>query len=92
MRTASISQLRKDLARLVEDVQASHEPVLVIQNSAPVAYLVAAEDFERAQEELKRLRHDVFWAGVDEAEREPSVPLDVDALLAEHGLTRDDAA
>lgn len=46
----------------------------------------------RAQAKNKRLRYELFWAGVEEAEQQPSMPFDLDAWAAELGVTRADAA
>ncbi len=91
MRTVTITEVRQDATSLVEEVQASKEPILVIQRSRPTAYLVGASAFEEMQAELRRLRHELFWQGVEEAAdeyRRGQVPVydDVEKLVSDLGL------
>ena len=100
MKTTSITRLRADTTRLVQDLRAgADEPVLVLQNAEIAAYLVSPKLWDELQAELKRLRQrnrELFWDSVEDAELQAAAgqtePLDTAALLAEHGLTRDDAA
>jgi PHD/YefM family antitoxin component YafN of YafNO toxin-antitoxin module len=100
MKTTSITRLRTDATRLVAELrQGADEPVLVLQNAEIAAYLVSPKLWDEQQAEMKRLRErnrELFWDGVEDAELQVAAgktePLDVDALLAEQGLSRDDAA
>lgn len=68
MKIVSITEVRQDATRLVEHAQQTHEPVLVLVRSKPVAYIVDAAAFEAMQRDVKRLRQELFWQGVAEAE------------------------
>ena len=70
MKTVPISALRQRVAGVIEDVQASDEPTVVLQRSRKAAYIVKPEHYERDQAELKALRRAVFLAEVREAEAE----------------------
>jgi prevent-host-death family protein len=76
---------------LIDEASRTHEPILVIQRSRPAAYLISAEAYEAMEQDLKDLRRQVFWQGVDEAwaehERgESTVYDDVEALISDLGL------
>ena len=58
------------MADVIEDVQASDEPTVVLQRSRKAAYIVKPEHYERDQAELRALRRAVFLAEVREAEAE----------------------
>lgn len=92
MKIVNITELRQDATRLIEHAQATHKPVLVLQRSKPAAYLVAARAFEAIQEELRRLRHEQFWAEVAAAEAEYRAGKarayeDAERLIADLGLS-----
>ena len=70
MKTIPISDLRQRVAEVIDDVQASDEPTIVMQRSRPAAYLVSPEQFERDQNELSTLRRALFLSEVREAEAE----------------------
>lgn len=70
MKTVPISELRKRVADVIDDVQASDEPTVVLQRSRRAAYIVSPDRFERDQEELSLLRRQLFLAEVKEAEAE----------------------
>jgi prevent-host-death family protein len=70
MDTVNITQVRQEATRLVEHVRRTHRPILVIQRSCPAAYLVDATDFEALQQELRDLRHQLFWQDVAAAQAE----------------------
>jgi PHD/YefM family antitoxin component YafN of YafNO toxin-antitoxin module len=100
VKTTSITRLRADATRLVQELRAgADEPVLVLQGSDVAAVLVSPKLWNDIEAELKRLRkrnRELFWDGVEDAELQvaagQSTPLDTGALLGELGLTRDDAA
>ncbi len=70
MKSIPISDLRQRVADVIDDVQASEEPTLVLQRSRKAAYIVNPERYERDQAELSTLRRAVFLAEVREAEAE----------------------
>ena len=70
MKSIPISDLRQHVADVIDDLQASDEPTLVLQRSRVAAYLVNPERYERDQAELSTLRRAVFVAEVREAEAE----------------------
>ncbi len=70
MKSIPISELRQRVADVIDDVQASDEPLVVLQRSRPAAYLVNPDRYERDQAELSALRRAVFLTEVREAEAE----------------------
>ena len=70
MKTIPISDLRQRVADIIDDVQASDEPTVVLQRSRKAAYIVNPERYERDQAELSTLRRAVFLTEVREAEAE----------------------
>lgn len=88
MKTIPISDLRTRIAEVIDDVQASDEPTVVMQRSRPAAYIVSPEHFERDRAELNSLRRALFLTEVREAEAEYVAGDakrfdDVDGLLTE---------
>ena len=91
MKVVSITDLRQDATKLVDFAQQTHEPVLVCVRSRPAAYIVEAETYDELRREVARLRHELFWQGVAEAETEYRGGqgrdyTDVEALIADLGL------
>ena len=70
MKTIPVSELRQRVADVIDDVQASDEPTVVMQRSRRAAYIVNPDRYERDQAELSLLRRAVFLAEVREAEAE----------------------
>jgi len=70
MKSIPISDLRQRVADVIDDVQASDEPTVVLQRSRRAAYIVSPERYERDQAELSALRRVVFLTEVREAEAE----------------------
>jgi prevent-host-death family protein len=70
MKTVPISELRQRVADVIDDVQASDEPTVVLQRSRRAAYIVSPERYDRDQAELALLRRQLFVAEVREAEAE----------------------
>jgi PHD/YefM family antitoxin component YafN of YafNO toxin-antitoxin module len=88
MKSIPISDLRQHVADVINDLQGSEEPTVVLQRSRTAAYIVSPERYERDQAELSVLRRAVFLAEVREAEAEyqaGEAPRfdDVDHLLGE---------
>jgi prevent-host-death family protein len=88
MKSVAITELRQRAADVIDDVQASDEPIVVLQRSRRAAYIVNPERYERDQAELSALRRALFLNEVREAEAEyrsgaaPSFE-DMEALLDE---------
>ena len=70
MKSIPISDLRQRVADVIEEVQATDEPTVVMQRSRKAAYIVNPERYERDQAELSVLRRAVFLTEVREAEAE----------------------
>ena len=70
MKTIPVSALRQHVADVIDDVQSSTEPTVVLQRSKKVAYIVNPDHYERDQAELSTLRRALFVAEVREAEAE----------------------
>ncbi len=88
MKSVPISDLRQRVAEVIDDVQSSDEPTVVLQRSRKVAYIVNPDRYERDQAELGALRRAVFLREVWEAEAEYQAGQaprfeDVDQLLDE---------
>jgi len=70
MKTVPISDLRKRIADVIDEVQAGDEPTVILQRSQKAAYIVKPERYERDQAELLLLRRQLFLSEVREAEAE----------------------
>ena len=93
MKVVSITDVRQDATKLVELAQKTREPILICVRSRPAAYIVEAEEYEALQRDLKRLRHDLFWQGVEEAEAEHRAGLsrtyeNADEMIEDLGLEK----
>lgn len=49
MRMASVTEVRKSIRTLLAEVVRTRQPMVILQRSKPVAYLVDAETFEKMQ-------------------------------------------
>ena len=96
MKTTSVSRLRADTTRLVNELKAgADEPVLVLQGSSLVAYLVSPKLWDALQAEVKRLKaqnRELYDDLLQAAEDQPAGEVydNVEDLIAD--LNRDDAA
>jgi PHD/YefM family antitoxin component YafN of YafNO toxin-antitoxin module len=99
MKTTSITRLRTDTTKLVAELRSgADEPVLILQGSEIAGYLVSSKLWDRLMADLKRLRQrnrELFWEGVEEAEREvargeTTTYTTADELIAALGLATDD--
>lgn len=70
MKSIPIDDLRQRVADVIAEVQASEEPIVVLQRSRRAAYIVNPERYEREQAELHALRRAVFVSEVIEVEAE----------------------
>ena len=70
MKSVPISDLRKRIADVIDEVQAGDEPTVIFQRSQKAAYIVNPERYEQDQAELLLLRRQLFLSEVREAEAE----------------------
>lgn len=70
MKTVPVSDLRQHVADVIDDVQATDEPTVILQRSRPAAYIVSPDRYERDQRELSLLRRQLFVSEIREAEGE----------------------
>ena len=70
MKTVPISDLRRRIADVIDDVQAGDEPTIILQRSRKAAYIVNPDRYEQDQAELLALRRQLFVSEVREAEAE----------------------
>jgi prevent-host-death family protein len=70
MKTVPITELRRRISDVIEELQDDDEPTVVLQRSRKAAYIVSPERYEQDQAELRALRHERFVAEVREAEAE----------------------
>jgi len=70
MKSIPVSELRQRVAAVIDEVQASEEPTVVLQRSRRAAYIVNPERYERDQAELSAFRRALFLGEVREAEAE----------------------
>lgn len=96
MKVVSIAEVQHAATRLVSEARASGEPILIVEDAQPAAYVVGAEQFESMQQELRALRRAELLADVADADEELRADAarhhlpryrDVDQMLAE--LLRD---
>jgi prevent-host-death family protein len=88
VKTVAVTDLRQRAAEILEELRAGDEPFCILQRSQKVAYLVAAEHYERERAELAAARRALFLREVREAEAEytagtASVYEDVETLIAD---------
>jgi len=55
MKTALVTTLKREATKILADLHASHEPVLITEHGRPSAYLVDVEDFEFMQHRINLL-------------------------------------
>ena len=55
MKTELVTTLKRQATKILADLRASKEPVLITEHGRPSAYLVDAEDFEQMQHRMKIL-------------------------------------
>ena len=69
-RLISVSAFRQGVAKLLKDVQADHQPWLILSRSRPVAVLMNAAAFEELQERLRRMEEAELARVIEEGEAE----------------------
>ena len=88
MKSIAVTDLRQRTAEVLEELQGSDEPYLVLQRSQKAAYLVDAALYDAQMSELRAARRELFLREVREAEAEyatraaPSFD-EMEVLLAE---------
>jgi prevent-host-death family protein len=55
MKTELVTTLKRQATKILADLHASKEPVLITEHGQPSAYLVDVEDFESMQNRMKIL-------------------------------------
>jgi len=70
MRTLPLTEARKDLSKLVDEVTAAHEHVTITRQGRPAAVVMSADEFESWQETLEILADPVAMASLRRAERD----------------------
>lgn len=55
MKTELVTTLKRQATKILAELRASREPVLITEHGRPSAYLVDFEDFERMQNRMKIL-------------------------------------
>ena len=53
MRTLPLTEARKDLSKIVDEVAAAHEHVVITKQGKPEAVVLSADEFESWQETLE---------------------------------------
>jgi PHD/YefM family antitoxin component YafN of YafNO toxin-antitoxin module len=96
MKTTTVSKLRTSVASHVFDElkSGSDEPIAVLSSSEIIGYLVSAAAWDALQAQLKRLRarnRELYEDLLQAAEDQQPEAFDLDAFLADQGLTRSDA-
>lgn len=71
--TTSVSELRKRIARAVEDVSKRGEPLVILQRSKPKAVLADFEYFKALEEAVLDLTDS---REAEKAKKEPRIPLE----------------
>ncbi|OPY63669.1 MAG: hypothetical protein A4E56_00392 [Pelotomaculum sp. PtaU1.Bin065] len=59
MRMVNVTDVRTSIRDILSDMAKSREPVVILQRSKPVAYLVDAESFENMQR-IEESESDIF--------------------------------
>ena len=55
MKTELVTNLKRQATKILSDLHASKEPILITEHGRPSAYLLDVEDYESLQERLKIL-------------------------------------
>ena len=70
MRTLPLTEARKDLSKLVDEVTSAHEHVTITRQGRPAAVVMSADEFESWQETLEILADPETMASLKRAERD----------------------
>ncbi len=70
MRTLPLTEARKDLSKLVDEVTSAHEHITITRQGRPAAVVMSADEFESWQETLEILADPLTMASLKRAERD----------------------
>ena len=70
MRTLPLTEARKDLSKIVDEVSAAHEHVVITKQGKPEAVVLSADEFESWQETLEIMADKKAMAAIARAERD----------------------
>jgi antitoxin YefM len=70
MKTFALTEARKDLSRIVDEVSSVHEHVIITKQGKPEAVVMSADEFESWQETLEILADKKAMAGIREGLRD----------------------
>jgi prevent-host-death family protein len=70
MRTLPLTEARKELSKIVDEVSAAHEHVVITKQGKPEAVVLSADEFESWQETLEIMADKKAMAAIARAERD----------------------
>ena len=70
MKTLGLTEARKDLSKLVDEVSSAHEHVTITKQGRPAAVVMSADEFESWQETLEILADPETMASLKRSERD----------------------
>lgn len=70
MKTLGLTEARKDLSKLVDEVTSAHEHITITRQGRPAAVVMSADEFESWQETLEILADPGTMASLRRAERD----------------------
>lgn len=70
MKTLAFSEARRDLAKLVDEVSAKQEHVVITKQGRPKAVVMSSDEFESWQETLEIMADRKAMAAIARAERD----------------------
>jgi prevent-host-death family protein len=70
MKTLALSEARKDLSNIVDEVSSNHEHVVITKQGRPKAVLMSPDEFESWQETLEILADKKAMTAIARAERD----------------------
>jgi antitoxin YefM len=70
MKTLPLTEARKDLSRIIDEVSSVHEHVVITKQGKPEAVVMSAAEFESWQETLEIMADKKAMAAIARAERD----------------------
>ncbi|HZP95656.1 MAG TPA: type II toxin-antitoxin system Phd/YefM family antitoxin [Candidatus Limnocylindria bacterium] len=70
MKTLPLTEARKDLSKIVDEVSTAHEHVVITKQGKPEAVVMSADEFEGWQETLEILSDPAAMRGIRQGERD----------------------
>ena len=70
MKTLPLTDARKDLSKVLDEVESAHEHVLITRQGRPSVVVMSADEFESWQETLEILADPDTMASLKRAERD----------------------